>query len=669
MIDFENIIKENEKRKKLLDTPYNPYIGEGSPIERFKFRLTPERTVMLPMSMKDEEMIKNAMTAGSLLGLLNNTIKQGALKRTEKLPKKMFEALSLLRIKHDFEYWAAISIKIKHKETAKNVWFTLNRGQRRLLKSFEKQRQKGVPIRTFLVKARQWGGSTLTQFYATWLQTVLKENWNSCIIGDIERQALTIRGMYANAATLYPEKIGSLTMKPYQGSKDKQIEESGSIISVGSMQKPEALRSQDLKIAHFSEVASFKKTEGKSPKDLIQSIKTSVPYIADTMIVEESTAKGIGNYFHTSYKRSRDKESNYDLVFVSWFDIERNQIDIGDKTKKTNFIKSITEYEWWMWSLGATLEGIKWYRTILKTELLGDEWAMKSENPSTAEEAFQSTGHRVFAPSIVIQARLNTMPHIAEGVLYADAQKGKDCLKNISFEKSKNGHLRIWAFPDKSINVKNRYVVSVDIGGVSKGSDWSIIRVIDKYWMLDGGVPEVIATLKVHIDQDILAWMAVQVATWYNNALVVIENNSLRKDQNTEGNGFLTILNEVAEVYENLYLSSKQDVAKQGIPVKYGFHTNTVTKPLVINNHKAAMRDDGYIERDERALDEADMFEHKPDGSMGAVDGAHDDIEMSTAIGLWVAQHDSDSPVLIIIDETLKALKKARKKSKGISSF
>lgn len=664
MIDFDKIIKENRRRNKELDAPYDPYLGIGSPIERFAFVITPDITVNLPLAMKEEPLIKDAIKAGSLISLYNSVVKNKNFQRTRKLPPTMVAAFARLRIKYDFEYWAAITIKIKHKETAQNVWFVLNRGQRRLLKSFEKQRQKGVPIRTFLVKARQWGGSTLTEFYATWLQVVLKTNWNSCIIGDIERQALTIRGMYSNAALNYPKQIGSLTLKPFEGSKDKQIVESGSIISVGSMQKPEALRSQDLKIAHFSEVASFKKTEGKSPKDLIQSIKTSIPYIPDTMIVEESTAKGVGNYFHNSYKRARDKENNYDLVFVSWFDIERNRIKIVHQTReKTAFIKSMSKYEWWLWELGATLEGIKWYRTILKTELMGDEWAMKSENPSTAEEAFQSTGHRVFAPSTVLNARKNNIPFIAEGVLYADAEKGEDCLKNITFEESKNGHLRIWALPDKSINVSNRYVVSVDIGGVSKGADWSILRVIDKYWMIDSGVPETVATIKIHIDNDLLAWMAVQLAEFYNHALVVVENNSLKKHQNTEGNGFYTILNEVAEVYDNLYLSSKQDTTKPGVPIKYGFHTNSYTKPLIINTINAAMRDDGYIERDSRLCDEADQFEHKPDGTLGAVDGAHDDFVMSTAIGLWVALHDSDPPVVI------EPRVRIKKKTGGMANF
>ena len=669
MIDIKAILAENRKRTESLVAPYDPYLGIGSPIERFEFYLTNNEVLYLPVAMKEDDFIKSCMKAGSALKYLNNNIDKKSIKAT-KVPNAILRHISEIRINYDFEYWAVMTIKIKDKESGTNIPFKLNRGQRRLLASFERQRLNGIPIRVILVKARQWGGSTLTEFYATWLQTILKKNWNSVIIGDVEDQAKIIRGMYSNAARQYPEYMGTITMRPFEGSiKTKIIEESGSIVSIGSMQQPDSLRSQDIKIAHLSEVGLWKKTLGKAPIDLIQSVKSSIPYIPGTMIVEESTAKGVGNYFHKAYKRAKDGESNYDLVFVAWYDIERNRIKFKNSELRKSFIKKMSEYDWWMWSLGATLEGINWYKTFQRTELGGDEWVMRSENPNTAQEAFQSTGHRVFKPQIVIKARENCTEPIAKGTLFADAQKGKEALNNISFEETKSGELWIWAYPDKDEVVSNRYVVSVDIGGVSKGSDWSVIRVVDKYWMIDGGVPEMVATLKIHIDQDLLAWLAAQVATWYNNALLVVENNSLRKDQNTEGNGYLTILNEVSEYYDNIYKASKQDVSEEGFPIKYGFHTNSVTKPLVINNHKAAMRDDGYIERDSRALDEADMFEHKPGGTMGAVDGEHDDIEMSSAIGLWVAVHDSEKPVRIDRRLIAKRKKAAKKRIKSAASF
>ena len=49
-------------------------------------------------------------------------------------------------------------------------------------------------------------------------------------------------------------------------------------------------------------------------------------------------------------------------------------------------------------------------------------------------------------------------------------------------------------------------------------------------------------------------------------------------------------------------------------------------------------REGGYIERDVRALDEADVYEIKENGTYGAVEGAHDDIYMSRAIGLKASQ-------------------------------
>ena len=76
----------------------------------------------------------------------------------------------------------------------------------------------------------------------------------------------------------------------------------------------------------------------------------------------------------------------------------------------------------------------------------------------------------------------------------------------------------------------------------------------------------------------------------------------------------------------------------EGYPARYGFHTNVATKTDLVNQMNKRFREQGYIERDGRALDEADCYEVKPDGSYGAVDGEHDDIYMSRAIGLKASQ-------------------------------
>ena len=78
---------------------------------------------------------------------------------------------------------------------------------------------------------------------------------------------------------------------------------------------------------------------------------------------------------------------------------------------------------------------------------------------------------------------------------------------------------------------------------------------------------------------------------FYNKALVAVETNSLDKDENTEGSHFLTVLDEIVPHYSNLYMRTDPEKVRQGLPVQYGFHTNVNTKSMIINRHKAALRE------------------------------------------------------------------------------
>lgn len=154
--------------------------------------------------------------------------------------------------------------------------------------------------------------------------------------------------------------------------------------------------------------------------------------------------------------------------------------------------------------------------------------------------------------------------------------------------------------------------------------------------MIEGGVPEVVAEWHGHIEHDLLIWKAAQIAYAYGNALLVVESNTL-ETEGTEGDNFEYVLDEIVDFYYNLYSRTSADQIKQGAPVKYGFHTNPSTKPMVLNFLKSAMRDCLYIERSLETTFECDQFEIKEDGKKtGAVEGCHDDRVMSTSIGLYV---------------------------------
>jgi len=633
-------ILENDKRLKTLYHDYNPTIGIGSPIERREFSFYDNDikvTWYLPVIMFELPLIKelNGKSIGEISSKYNVE------------PYDLQLDLIQLRFECDFEFWAISCVHIQDKETKKPIPFKLNNAQLKLLKELERLRQSGTPIRIILLKARQWGGSTLVQIYMAWLQVCLKRNWHSANIADVENQSRNIRGMFSKMAETYPKLFGSITFKPHEGSmKTRVIAERGCIIGIGSVQKPESLRSFDFSMLHLSEVGLWKTTLGKSPEDLAQSLASCVPDEPDTLIVKESTAKGVGNYFHNEWLAAVDGRSADVPVFIPWYEIERYQKQIADYN---TFIESLTDYDLFQWKCGSTLEGINWYRSH-KTGKNLDNWRMMSEYPTTDLEAFQSTGRRAFAPLYVSQARRWNLKPEFIGELTANGHTSEESLENITFQPDIFGGLSLWAMPDKSMLIENRYVVSVDIGGRSEGADWSIIRVFDRYAMMDGGVTEAIGTWKGHVDQDRVIWKATQLAKFFNNALLIPEQNSLDKEE-SEGDHFLTVLDEIVPHYENIFARTDPEKIRQGLPIKYGFHTSPKTKPMIITLMNAALRDGEYTEYDKRVCDEYDTYEIKPNGTYGAVDGCHDDLVMSTAIGLWACLKHLELPKVLNLNK------------------
>jgi hypothetical protein len=643
-----NLFTENERRRNLLSTPYNPETGEGSLIDRFWLEFSCGADFYryyLPVHMQRFQTVQDLMRTKDVDILLAESFGDTG----EELRKKFLEDFFQLRLDEDFEFWAWSCVVVKDKKSSRDIRFKLKRPQRKFLTILENERISNRPIRIRLCKSRQWGGSTLTQIYGLWLQLRHRTGWNMAICANIENQAKTIRAMTRLVINNYPKWAGEITMARWEGTdKHKYIPERDCSIQIGSMQKPDALRANAFKVVHLSEVGLWEKTDNKTPEDMITALTEAVVPEPYTMIVEESTAKGVGNYFHTEWLASIDGKSVYVPVFVAWYEDETSTLDVDDIEK---FFNSFNEYEKYLWNdIGCCIEQIAWYRFKLK-EKGSSTWRMMEENPTTWQEAFQNTGMRVFPPEYVQKARKNNRNPIKIGDIVGDARKGKDAFKNLNVYDDTHGLFYFWILPPdgkEEEKVANRFVVSVDIGGRTKNADFSVIRVFDKYWMTDlDGKPEIAATWKGHIDQDLLAWKAAQTAKMYDNALLVIEFNSLDTDDDTEGDHSLTVLNEISEFYNNLYYRNDPAKVKEGEPIQYGFHTNKATKPMIVDFLLAALRDESYYERDSRACDEFDLYEMKEGGKLGAVDGKKDDIVMSTSIGLWVCYRRSPAPVIL----------------------
>lgn len=644
IVNKEKIIAENIKRLGAISAVYNPITGEGStslPRKQVAIEGFPLQKMFLPTTMLADESISRLVEVGATRYIEE----RDGHNATNKSIVALWLDFCLTRIKHDFEYWARSMTTISDKGKGRDIPFTLNRAQRQYLAAMERLRLTGEPIDIILCKARQWGGSTLTQLYMLWIQLVHKHNWNSVICGDIEKQSSIVAGMLAKVINRYPRWATGgrqITTAPYQGAqKTRVISWSNSRYSLGSSQKPDSLRSEDISMAHLTEVGLWKATQGRKPEDLVQSIFGSIASGAYTMKVLESTAKGVGNFFHRTWIDATEGRNSFTPVFIPWY-----SIDIYSKPMKESdypaFIDSLNEYEQQLFGLGATLEAIAWYRD--KRREMPDEWRLFSEFPSTAAEAFQSTGHRVFRISYVNNIRRTCVPAPFKGDIvsrgYTTNEQGKR-VEQTEFQPAAPGEdtnensLWVWLMPDNEQPLRDRYIVAVDVGGVSDKADYSCIVVADRLAMLEGGVPEIAACWHGHIEHDKLAWKAVEIARAYGNALLIIESNTL-ETEGTEGDNFEYILNEIAGKYNNLFSRTSQQEIKQGRPRRWGFHTNNATKPMVINFLIKALRDELYIERCLQTTYELDLYELKENGKeMGAVEGNHDDRVMATAILIW----------------------------------
>lgn len=654
------VIDINKQRLEVIRKVYNPLTGEGStstPRTYTHQEDFPFPDMWLPNDFLETGFCQAIVTLG-IHGYIQDVLGTGY---TTTLADQLWCEFCKERFKYDFEFWAYQCAMIAPKTGGADIPFYLNRAQRYYLSQLEKLRLAGKPIDIILLKARQWGGSTLTQIYMLWIQIIHRRNWNSVICGDVESQSNIVTGMLSKVLKNYPKWATDgvvLESKPFEGSsKTRVIEHVQCMYSVGSAQKPESLRSQNISMAHLTEVGLWKDTAGKTPEDLVQSIFGSIFDGAYTMKILESTAKGVGNYFHRTWIRAERGENNFTPVFIPWFMIDMYS-DVMHPKDYPAFIESMNEYEWWLFEQGATLEAISWYRT--KKKSMADDWRMCSEYPSSPTEAFQSTGRRYFPLRYVEQARKTCMQPCFYGEFVGDDDKGKMAFNNLHFEdapvslKGKDNVLWVWELPDTASTYRNQYVVSVDIGGSGDEADYSSIKVANRLPMLEvGGVPEIVAEWHGHIEHDKLIWKAAQIAYAYNKAMLVIESNTL-ETEGTEGDNFEYVLDEIKDYYDNLYSRTSAEQIKRGAPVKFGFHTNTKTKPMVLNHLKAALRDGLYIERCMEATFEMDNFEIKADGKQtGAVEGCHDDRVMSTAILVYVC-YSIALPYLIQKENTHK---------------
>ena len=187
--------------------------------------------------------------------------------------------------------------------------------------------------------------------------------------------------------------------------------------------------------------------------------------------------------------------------------------------------------------------------------------------------------------------------------------------------------LWIWERPDYSKN----YMISADCAR-GDGADFSAFHVFDVETL------EQVAEYKGQITTKDFGNLLVTVATEYNNALLVVENNNI---------GWASLQQIIDREYQNLFYSSSDlkvvdiertysnklnNTEKKAVP---GFTTTNINRQLIINKMEAFFREQQIVIRSVRLYEELNVFIWNG-AKAEAMKGYNDDLVMSLGIGLWV---------------------------------
>ncbi|MEH2501230.1 hypothetical protein V1290_000041 [Bradyrhizobium sp. AZCC 1578] len=185
-------------------------------------------------------------------------------------------------------------------------------------------------------------------------------------------------------------------VKPSTGAanaKELNFDALDSAYKVGTAGTKGVGRSSTLQLFHGSEVGFWPHADTHAA-----GVLQAVPDEPGTEVILESTANGVGNFFHQKWRDAETGRSEYIAIFVPWYWQEEYR-----KTPAEDFALDEEEQEY-KEQYGLDEAQMCWRRA--KIVELKDPVLFKQEYPATAAEAFQMSGHDSYIPpALVAKAR------------------------------------------------------------------------------------------------------------------------------------------------------------------------------------------------------------------------------------------------------------------------
>lgn len=510
----------------------------------------------------------------------------------------------------------------------------LNYPQDKLMRLVESDLEEGRPIRIRVLKARQMGFSTLISALGFWW-AAMNENSAYAVVAHKETSASSIfeknKIFYDNLPKVLRPKTNRFNSERISfnidGADDyTEVKGLRSKIFFGTAGGGELFRGETILFLHKSEVAFWDDKYGILKK----SLNATVPYVPFSAIIDETTANGYNEY-KDSWDRSVRGEDSYHALFVGWNEMPDYKVEPGP-----DFVLTEKELALQM-EYDLTDAQLNWRRIKIADDYDGNELWFQQEYPLTPEEAFIASGMSVFEGETIKQGYKNCEkpkrkmaiqsvmtsekleiweePEIKEEVEYQQLSRWNDDLQEYEYV---DGDIEV-----ARKEVQANYTLAIDTSGM--GADWN------RFSVWHNIKKKKVARFSIKsMNEEKLAAIAVEIAKFYNNAMIAPEVNFSH-----------AICDYIVDLgYRNIFLTeSLARIDKKKESMEYGWQTTKASKPPLISSLRAYLNEHPEAIPDKEFWYEAEYYilQDVSKNIMNAASGHFDDIIMSDAIAYYVS--------------------------------
>lgn len=371
------------------------------------------------------------------------------------------------RMKDDFEHYAPRALSIRTKDGGIKP-FDLNQAQKYIHACLEQQRKETGKVRAIILKGRQQGASTLIGGRFYW-KVSHRKGVRAFILTHEQESTSALFEMTERYHEYCPDYLKVKTGA--SNAKELIFDALDSGYKVGTAGNKSVGRGTTVQYFHGSEVA-FWPHAAEHAKGILQA----VPDANDTEVILESTANGIGNFFHQQWQKAESGESGYQAIFVPWYwqdEYQKPAIDFRRTPDEDELAKAYN----------LTDEQLAFRRSKI-AELSADgidgTMAFKQEYPLSAQEAFQVSGQdQLIKPELVMKARKTKVLAHGDLIIGVDpARFGEDrtaivrrkgrAVYDIETYKGRST-MEVAGIVHSIIQNESPVQVAIDVGGLGAG--------------------------------------------------------------------------------------------------------------------------------------------------------------------------------------------------------